>query len=81
MENSYFNSLNHKQIPVFSPGDRIYCEDYKKLGKIISLRDDSYERKERIKDTTRQFYYHILFDDNSFDTYVPGSSIYKIWQS
>lgn len=76
-----YSSLNQTRIPVFSPGDRIYCEDYKKLGVIVSLRDDNYERKERQKDPTRQFYYHIKFDDNSFDTYVPGYLISKIWQS
>jgi hypothetical protein len=81
MENPYFNSLNQTRIPVFSPGDRIYSEDYKKSGNVIALRDDSYERKERIKDPNRQYYYHIQFDDNSFDTYIPGNSIFKIWQS
>lgn len=68
-------------ITVFNIGDRIYSEDYKKLGKIVSLRDDSYERRERLKDPKRQYYYHIQFDDGSFDTYIPGYSITKVYES
>lgn len=79
MENTY--SFNQTSIPIFSPEDKIFCEDYQKTGKIVALRDDSYERKERQKDPKRQFYYHIKFDDGSFDTYIPESSLVKIWQS
>lgn len=81
MENIYSNSFNQTRIPVFSPGDKIYCEEYKKSGKIVALRDDNYERKERQKDPHRELYYHVQFVDNSFDTYIPASSLFKIWIS
>lgn len=66
---------------MLKPGDKIFCEDYKKTGKIISLRDDTYERKQRQKNHNHPFYYHIHFDDGSSDTYVCGNSLVKLFTS
>ncbi len=65
-------------VSIFNVGDRIYSDDYKKIGKIVAIRDDSYERRERLRDPKRQYYYHIQFDDGRFDTYIPGYSISKL---
>ena len=72
---------NPTSSTIFNVGDKIYCEDYKKSGKIISIRDDSYERKEREKYPNHPIYYHIKFDDGSFDTYVSANSISRVYHS
>lgn len=75
------DTANNDKISVYNVGDRIYCDYSNKTGKIVALRDDSYERKERQKYPNRPFYYHIKFDDGSFDTYVSSDSIVKIWEA
>lgn len=79
MEEQNLIFSNSTVVSIFNAGDRIYSQDYKKLGKIIALRDDSYERRERLRDPKHHIYYHIQFDDGSFDTYIPGYSISKVW--
>lgn len=68
---------NDRMSP-FKPGDRIFCEGLKKYGKVVSVRDDKYEKKEREKNPNHPFYYHIQFDDNSFDTYIAGHYLVKV---
>ena len=71
--------VNSMPIHVFHVGDRIYCDAFKKHGKIISIRDESYERQKRKNDPNHPFYYHIQFDDGSFDTYVSGNFMVKTY--
>ena len=80
MEGQNQNYPNSTTISVFNVGDKVFSYDYNKIGKIVELRDDSYERRERLRDPNH-FYYHIQFDDGSFDTYIPGYSISKVWHS
>lgn len=79
MEGQNPNYPNSTTISVFNVGDKVFSYDYNKIGKIVALRDDSYERRERLKDPKRPYYYHIQFDDGSFDTYIPGYSITKVY--
>ena len=55
--------------PLFNSGDRVHCDYLNKNGLIISLRNDSYEKQMRIKNRDH-YYYHVKFDDNTFDTYI-----------
>ena len=46
-------------------------------GTVVGVRDDAYERAERQKDASRPFYYHIEYDDGTFDTYVCEAALTK----
>lgn len=69
---------NNNTFYIFKSGDRICCEILRKYGNIVSLRDDIYERKERTKRPNHPFYYHIQFDDGSFDTYISSNDLTRI---
>ena len=55
--------------PKFDKGDKFIHIYNKKTGTIRSLRDGSYEKKERAKDPSH-YYYHVDFDDGTFETYM-----------
>jgi len=40
-----------------------------KYGTVRYLRDDTYEKVKRAQDPTH-YYYHVDFDDNTFETYL-----------
>jgi hypothetical protein len=64
----------------YKPGDRIIysLNPIKELkGTIRYLRDDSYEKEMRKKDSFH-YYYYIDFDNGKFDTYVHALSIKRI---
>jgi len=69
---------SNNRFYIFNSGDRIYCDTLRKYGKIVSLRDDTYERKERLKNPNHPFYYHVQFDDGSFDTYISSNDLTRI---
>jgi hypothetical protein len=60
---------NINNIYIYDEGDHIYNIYIKKQGIIKSLRNNSYEKSKREKDPTH-YYYHIDYDDGSFNTYV-----------
>lgn len=57
---------------MFYPGDKIFDIGRKKSGKIVNLRDNSREKKMREQNPSH-YYYHIDYDDGTFDTYVSGN--------
>lgn len=59
---------------MFYPGDKIFNIWRKKSGKIVNLRNDTREREMREQDPSH-YYYHIDYDDGSFDTYVSVNSL------
>lgn len=61
---------------MFYPGDKIFDTERNKYGKIVNLRNDTREKKMREQDPTH-YYYHIDYDDGSFDTYVFGDDLIK----
>lgn len=72
---------NNPRISPFKNGDRVFCQGFKKYGKIVAIRDDKYERTEREKNPNHPFYYHVQFDDNSFDTYIAGHYLVKVYEA
>ena len=54
---------------LYSPGEQIYDIYRKKKGTIVCLRDDSYEKEKRASNPSN-YYYHVNYDDGSFNTYV-----------
>lgn len=60
----------------YFPGDKIFDILRKKSGKIVNLRNDSREKKMR-ENNPSHYYYHIDYDDGSFDTYVNTNSLVK----
>ena len=70
--NSYNIDSNIKyDYKNFNHGQRFYCEFNDKYGTVIHLRDDSHEKLMRQSDSTH-YYYHVDFDDGSFETYIHG---------
>lgn len=63
-------------VQMFYQGDKVFNIVKKKSGKIINLRNDSREKKMRELNPSH-YYYHIDYDDESFDTYVFGGNLIK----
>lgn len=61
---------------IFNSGEEVYDIMVKKSAVIVNLRNDSHERLMRSKDPTH-YYYHINYDDGTFDTYVSGEHLTK----
>lgn len=63
--------MNRINKDIFRPGDYI-IDDMGRKGTIKSLREDSYERTCREKDEKHGYYYHVEYEDGTFNTYVSG---------
>lgn len=61
---------------MFSSGDKVYNVSLNKYGIIINLRNDTWEKKMREQNQSH-YYYHIYYDDNTFDTYVSTNCLIK----
>lgn len=59
---------------IYNKDDKIFDIVRKKSGKIVNLRNDFREKKMRDIDPLH-YYYHIDYDDGSFDTYVYGGNL------
>lgn len=59
---------------MFCPGDKVYNILINKFGTVVNLRNDSREKKMREQDPSH-YYYHIDYEDGSFDTYVSVNSL------
>ena len=59
---------------MFYKGDKVYNILINKFGIVVNLRNDSREKKMREQDPSH-YYYHIDYDDGSFDTYVSGNCL------
>ena len=55
----------------FHQGQKFYCTCNNKNGTIRYLRDDTYEKSLRQSDPSH-YYFHVDFDDGSFETYIHG---------
>ena len=55
----------------FQNGHRFYCINSNKFGTVRNLRNDSHEKLMRQSDLTH-YYYHVDFDDGTFETYIHG---------
>jgi hypothetical protein len=64
-------------FPRFSKGERFRNYITSQEGKIDSLRDDSYEKEQRLKDPTN-YNYSVVYDDGTLKTYVPQDYMIKI---
>ena len=62
---------------MFYSGDKVYDSSVEKSAVIVNLRNDSHEKLMRSKDHTH-YYYHLNYDDGTFDTYVSGKYLTKI---
>lgn len=56
---------------LFTSGSRFLYTNHigSKYGTVKYLRDDTYEKKKREADP-KHYYYHVDFDDGSFETYL-----------
>ena len=70
------NSLIGGQQKFFK-GDKFQHKVSKKTGKIDYLRDDAYEKTQRLKDP-EHYFYSVHYDDNSFETYLSQNDMEKI---
>ena len=61
---------------MFYPGDKVFDIIRKKLGKIVNLRNDFREKKMR-EINPSHYYYHINYDDGTFNTYLFGGNLIK----
>jgi hypothetical protein len=62
---------------ILSKGTKFICKYSNKSGKIIKLRDDEYEKQQR-KSYPSDYYYHVDFDDGTFETYMYGKDMILI---
>ena len=62
---------------MFYSGDKVYDTSVEKSAIVVNLRNDSHERLMRSKDPTH-YYYHLNYDDGTFDTYVSGEYLTKL---
>ena len=62
-----------RKFQVFAPGQRFRHIDIgtraHKYGTVRYLRDDTHEKESRAHDPTH-YYYHVDFDDDTFETYL-----------
>ncbi len=61
---------------IFNSGDKVYNTMVGKSGIVVNLRNDSHERLMRNQDPTH-YYYHLNYNDGTFDTYVSGEHLTK----
>lgn len=61
----------------YSQGQRFVNTHTKKTGTIKYLRDDEYEKNQR-KSNPAHYYYHVDYDDGSFETYEYGKYLKPI---
>lgn len=61
----------------FTAGQRFNCKSNNKCGTVRYLRDDSHEKQMR-KSDPNHYYYHVDFDDGSFETYIHGKYLEPI---
>jgi hypothetical protein len=59
---------------MFCQGDKVYNICINKFGSVVNLRNDSREKKMRELDPSH-YYYHLDYEDGSFDTYVNVNSL------
>lgn len=71
------NQNYHHWVKNFNCGQRFYSIFNNKYGTIKYLRDDSHEKQMRQSDPTH-YYYHVDFDDGSFETYIHGMHLKPI---
>lgn len=62
---------------LFFEGDRFVNEYTKKIGTVKSLRDDQYEKIQRLSNIDH-YYYSVNYDDGSFETYECQQAMTKI---
>lgn len=69
---------------VFAPGQRFRHIDMgtraNKYGTVRYLRDDTREKANRAHNPTH-YYYHVDFDDNTFETYLSQSYMAEVQDS
>ena len=75
IDNNKINNFTPKYL--FNKGERVFDTLKKQEGTINYLRNDSYEKELRKKDSTH-FRYFIDYDDGSFDTYVSANFLYSL---
>ncbi len=73
-DNIGLTNFNYKN---FKHGQRFYSKKNNKFGTIKYLRDDYREKQMRQTDLTH-YYYHVDFDDGSFETYIHGMYLQPI---
>jgi hypothetical protein len=61
---------------IFNSGEKVYDTMAEKSAIVVNLRNDSHERLIRSKDPTH-YYYHLNYDDGTFNTYVSGEHLKK----
>ena len=75
--NNQINENNNPSTQQFFPGQKFRCVFNGKAGTIKYLRDDLYEKNAR-KTNPLHYYYHVDFDDGSFETYMYGKNMIHI---
>ena len=63
----------------FNEGDRFQNKINGKIGTVLKLRNDSFEKESR-KSNPSHYYYHVDFDDNTFETYLYQDDMVKTYQ-
>lgn len=63
-------------VYIYNIGDKVYDTMAEKSAIVVNLRNDFHERLMREKDPT-YYYYHLTYDDETFDTYVSGEYLIK----
>lgn len=61
---------------LFSEGDKFVCKYSGKTGTVRNLRNDQYEKTQRLTNSYH-YYYHVDFDDGSFETYQSQQSMIR----
>lgn len=77
ISNPNLNTNLHETGQQFFPGQKFRCIYNGKTGTIKYLRDDSHEKKSRALNPSH-YYYHVDFDDGSFETYIYGKNMVHI---
>ena len=62
---------------LFFEGDMFVNVYTNKIGTVKRLRNDEYERRQRMSNK-EHFYYHVDYDDGSFETYENQMSMVKL---
>jgi hypothetical protein len=64
------------QGPIFSPGEVFQVRDTLKMGTVKKLRNDNWEQVNNWPQNI--YYYHVNFNDGSFETYLPEDMMVKL---